>query len=69
MNWGRDGYSVVQGGEDRVIGGGVRVQVCCNEDGSHEVKMSGRRVAEFPRWCNSFWFEYGQYGKDCALHE
>ncbi len=68
-NWGRDDFSVMQDGETRDIGGGVRLQVSRNDDGSYEVSVSGGRVAEFQRWCNSFWFEFGTFDKDCALHE
>ena len=69
VNWGRDDFSVMQDGESRDIGGGVRLQVSRNDDGSYEVSVSGGRVAEFQRWCNSFWFEFGTFDKDCALHE
>ena len=51
VNWGRDDFSVVQDGEARDIGGGVRLQVSRNDDGSYEVKVSGGRTAEFQRWC------------------
>ncbi len=69
VNWGRDDFSVMHDGETREIGGGVRLQVSRNDDGSYEVSVSGGRVAEFQRWCNSFWFEFGTFDKDCALHE
>ena len=69
VNWGRDDFSVMQDGESRDIGGGVRLQVSRNDDGSYEVSVSGGRVAEFQRWCNYIWFEFGTFDKDCALHE
>ena len=67
VNWGRDDFSVMQDGESREIGGGVRIQVSRNDDGSYEVSVSGGRVAEFQRWCNTIWFEFGEYDTGCVL--
>ena len=67
VNWGRDDFSVVQDGETRDIGGGVRLQVSRNDDGSYEVMVSGGQAAEFPPWCAIIWFEFGQYDTGCAL--
>ncbi len=67
VNWGRDDYSVVQDGETRDIGGGVRLQVSRNQDGSYEVSVSGGRTAEFQPWCATIWFAFGEYDTGCAL--
>ena len=67
VNWGRDDFSVMQDGETRDIGNGVRLQVSRNQDGSYEVKVSGGRVAEFPPWCATIWFAFGEYDTGCAL--
>ncbi len=67
VNWGNDDFSVVQDGEARDIGGGVRLHVLRNEDGSYEVSVSGGRTAGFQRWCNTIWFEYGEYDAGCVL--
>ena len=67
VNWGRDDFSVVPDGETREIGGGVRLQVSRNGDGSYEVSVSGGRVAEFQPWCNTIWFAFGEYNTGCAL--
>ncbi len=69
VGWGRDDYSVMQDGEARDIGGGVRLQVSRNEDGSYEVSVSGGRVAEFTPWCVGMWFERGEYDTGCALDD
>ena len=69
VNWGRDDFSVVQDGETRDIGGGVRIQVSRNEDGSYQVSVSGGRVAEFQPWCNTIWFAFGEYDTGCALDD
>ena len=69
VNWGRDDYSVVQDGQSRDIGGGVRLQVSRNDDSCYEVSVSGGRVAKFQRWCNSIWFEYGEYDTGCAFDD
>ena len=69
VNWGRDDFSVIQDGEARDIGGGVRLQVSRNDDGSYEVSVSGGRVVEFQRWCNTIWFAFGEYDTGCTLNE
>ncbi len=67
VNRGYDDFSVMQDGEARDIGGGVRLQVSRNDDGSYDVAVSGGRVAEFTPWCNSIWFEFGEFDTGCAL--
>ena len=69
VNRGYDDFSVMQDGEARDIGGGVRLEVKRYEDGSYEVSVSGGRVAEFTPWCNIIWFEFGEYDGGCALYE
>ena len=67
VNWGRDDFSVMQDGETREIGGGVRLQVFRNDDGSYEVYVSGGPTAEFPPWCDTIWFAFGEYDTGCSL--
>ena len=67
VNWGRDDFSVMQDGETRDIGGGVRLQVSRNDDGSYQVSVSGGRIAEFTPWCNTIWFAFGEFDTGCAL--
>ena len=67
VNWGRDDFSVVQDGEARSIGGGVSLRVSRNADGSYDVTVTGGRTAEYQPWCNTIWFEYGEYDAGCAL--
>ena len=67
VGWGRDDYSVMQDGEERTIGGGVRVKVSRNEDGSYDVAVSGGRVAGFAPWCVPIWFAPGEYDTGCEL--
>ena len=69
VNWGRDDFSVVPDGEARDIGDGVRLQVSRNIDGSYEVSVSGGRTAEFPPWCATIWFAFGEYDTGCALDD
>ena len=69
VNRGYDDFSVMQDGESRDIGGGVRLEVHRNDDGSYEVSVSGGRVAEFTPWCNIIWFAFGEYDTGCALSE
>ena len=69
VNWGRDDFSVMQDGESRDIGGGVRLQVSRDQDGSYEVSVSGGRTAEFQPWCATIWFAFGEYDTGCALDE
>ena len=69
VNRGYDDFSVIQDGESRDIGGGIRLEVKRNDDGSYEVKVSGGRIAEFTPWCNLIWFEFGTFDEGCALHE
>ena len=57
----------MQDGETRDIGGGVRLEVNRNDDGSYDVTVSGGRVAEFTPWCNFVWFELGEFDTGCAL--
>ena len=65
---GYDDYSLIQDGESRDIGGGVRVRVARNRDGSYDVDVSGGRTATFERWCTTLWFSRGfQYDTGCAL--
>lgn len=66
VGWGRDDYSVIQHGEARDIGGGIRVEVSRNEDGSYEVTVSGGPIAEFTPWCFPIWFT-GEYDTGCEL--
>ena len=69
VGWGSDDYSVIQDGEARDIGSGVRLQVSRNADGSYEVVVSEGRVAEFKPWCVSIWFAPGEYDTGCALDD
>ena len=67
---GRDDHSLLSGGETRDIGGGIRVEVKENPDGSYDVTVSGGKVADFEVWCPSIWFsdEY-EYDTGCYLDE
>ena len=67
VNRGYDDFSVIQDGETRDIGGGVRLEVTRNDDGSYEVTVSGGKVAAFTPWCNIIWFAFGEYDTGCAL--
>ncbi len=67
VGWGRDDHSVIPDGEARDIGGGVRVEVSRNGDGSYTVAVTGGRVASFAPWCNVIWFAPGEYDTGCAL--
>ena len=69
VNRGYDDFSVIQDGDSREIGSGVRLEVNRNDDGSYNVTVSGGRVAEFTPWCNIIWFEFGEFDEGCALHE
>ena len=69
MNRGYDDFSVFQDGETRDTGGGVRLRVSRNDDGSYEVSVSGGRVVEFQPWCNIIWFAFGEYDTGCALDD
>ncbi|MDE2968772.1 MAG: hypothetical protein OXT51_01525 [Chloroflexota bacterium] len=69
VGWGRDDYSVMHDGEARDIGGGVRLQVSRNEDGSYQVSVTGGRVAEFKPWCRGMWFDREEYDTGCALDD
>ena len=69
VNRGYDDFSVIQDGEHRDIGGGVRLEVNRNDDGSYDVTVSGGRAAEFTPWCNPIWFAFGEFDEGCALHE
>ena len=69
VGWGRDDYSVMQGGEARDIGSGVRLRVSRNADGSYEVSVIGGRIAEFTPWCVNIWFAAGEYDTGCALDD
>ena len=69
VNWGRDDFSVIQHGETRDIGSGVRLQVSRNKDGSYEVSVSGGQIAQFPPWCATAWFAFGEYDTGCALND
>ncbi len=40
-----DDYSVMQDGEPRDIGGGIRLQVSRNQDGSYDVAVSELRTS------------------------
>ena len=68
---GRDDYSLIPDGGTRDIGGGVRVTVARNRDGSYEVTVSGGKTAEFETWCNRIWFADDDYEYDtgCYLDE
>ena len=67
VGWGLDDHSVIPHGEGRDIGGGVRVEVSRNPDGSYEVAVTGGRIAPFEPWCVSIWFSSGNYDRGCAL--
>ena len=68
VGWGRDDYAVIPGGEARDIGGGVRVEVAANPDGSYDVTVSGGRVAPFAAWCRPLWFTPDtEYDLGCAF--
>ena len=67
VNRGYDDFSVIQDGESRDIGGGVRLEVSRNDDSSYDVTVSGGRVAEFTPWCNIIWFAFGEFDSGCAL--
>ncbi len=69
VNRGYDDFSVMQDGESRDIGSGVRLEVNRNDDGSYDVSVSGGRVAEFTPWCNIIWFAFGEFDTGCALSE
>ena len=51
----------------RDIGGGVRVEVSRNDDGSYTVSVTGSRVAPVAQWCTHIWFAYGEYETGCSL--
>ena len=67
VGWGRDDYSVIPGGESPEVGGGVRVEVSRNADGSYRVAVTGGRTAPFTPWCVPIWFESDQYDTGCTL--
>ena len=69
VGWGRDDYSLVADGETRDIGGGVRVRVAKNADGSWDVTVRGGVVAAFERWCAPIWFSGTEYDTGCFLDE
>jgi len=69
VNRGYDDFSVMQDGESRDIGGGVRLEVNRNDDGSYDVAVSGGRVAEFTPWCDIIWFAFGEFDTGCALED
>ena len=66
VNLGRDDHSLLSDGETREIGGGVRVDVRKNPDGSFDVTVSGGKVAEFEVWCDKIWFS-DEYDAGCFL--
>ena len=68
VGWGRDDYSLLSGGETRDIGGGIRVEVKENPDGSYDVTVSGGKVADFEVWCLSIWLS-DEYDTGCYLDE
>lgn len=63
----RDDYSLLSDGESRKIGGGVKLQVTKNLDGTWNVTVSGGKVAEFPKWCEKIWFSGTEYDTGCIL--
>ena len=74
VNSGRDDYSLLSDGETREIGGGVRVDVKKNTDGSYDVTVSGGKVAEFEVWCKKIWFstedeDEDEYDTGCFLDQ
>ena len=69
VNRGYDDFSVIQDGETRDIGSGIRLEVNRNDNGSYDVAVSGGRVAEFTQWCNTIWFAFGEYDMGCALND
>ena len=66
VGWGRDDYSLIGDGEARDIGGGVRVEVTRNQNGSYNVAVSGGTVADFEVWCSNIWFAE-EYDTGCYL--
>ena len=69
VGWSRDDYSLISDGERRDLGGGIRVAVTKNGDGSYEVAVSGGKVAEFEVWCRPIWFSGEEYDTGCYLDE
>ena len=51
------------------IGGGVRVSVAKNPDGSYEVTVRDGRVASFGRWYGKIWFSEDEYDTGCLLDQ
>ncbi len=47
----------------------VGLVVSRNQDGSYEVSVSGGRVAEYPPWCTSIRFAFGENDTGCALDD
>ena len=69
VSWGRDDHSLIADGGKRDIGGGVRVGVEKNADGTWDVTVTGGLVAEFERWCFPMWFSGTEYDTGCFLDE
>ncbi len=69
VGWGRDDHALVPDGGSRDIGGGVRVGVASNADGSWNVAVTGGVVAPFGRWCMAIWFSGTEYDTGCLLDE
>ena len=68
VGWGYDDHALIPDGQSRDIGGGVRVAVSRNGDGSYEVTVAGGRMAPFDRWCFPLWFLPGsEYDTGCFL--
>ena len=68
VGWGRDDHSVIPDGQSRDIGGGIRVDVSLNRDGSYQVRVAGGRIAPFTPWCNPVWFSPAEYDTGCKLN-
>ena len=68
VGYGYDDYSLIQNGQSRDIGGGVRVRVSRNRDGSYDVDVSGGRTAAYDSWCVKLRFWRGlHFDTGCAL--
>ena len=66
VGWGRDDYSLIQDGESRELGGGVKASVKENADGSFDVSVEGGRFAEYEPWCARLRLAKG-YDTGCLL--
>lgn len=67
VGWGRDDYSLVPDGGIRDIGSGVTIRVNKNTDDTWNISVSGGKVAEYERWCQTIWFSGTEYDTGCSL--